>query len=243
MSDLRCPACGTAIGKQDMDLATGTALCGACGDIVDVPELQADAAPPTVPEVPERPLPPMPEGFQVVEDASRLEITFRWWHWKFLFLAFFCVFWDGFLVVWYGLGLGMLTSGTMGGGEGVMFSFPLIHVAVGVALTWYTVAGFVNRTKVTVADGGVSIAFHPMWWPGQKTIVTSQITQLYAKRHVRRTKNGTTITYAVHVEDRRGVHVKLLGGLITPERAQWLERRIEQHLGIADRPIAGEIIR
>src|SRR5690606_5247899 len=88
----------------------------------------------------------LPDWLRVGQGGGGLVFTRRWFQPVFLFLAFFCLMWDGFLVVWYGIAFA--TLGTAKGPGLMMFVFPLIHVAVGVGLTYYTICGFFNRTEV-----------------------------------------------------------------------------------------------
>ena len=86
---------------------------------------------------------PRPERFRQERSGTRTTIAWRWFGFQFLFLALFCVVWDAFLVLWYT----MATGPTM---PLMMKLFPLLHVAAGIGLTYYTLAGFLNRTSVEI---------------------------------------------------------------------------------------------
>ncbi|HLL81650.1 MAG TPA: hypothetical protein VK420_03325, partial [Longimicrobium sp.] len=167
--------------------------------------------------------------------GGALRIERRWYAWTAIFLAFFCVFWFGFLAVWY-----LIAFST---GAWLLMLFPLLHVAVGLFLAYFTVAMFVNTTEVVVADGVLTVRHGPVPWLGNRQIATGSLEQLYCEEHVSRTRNGTTITYSVRARGKDGRMVKLVSGL--PERAQalYIEQEIERHLGIADRAVAGQVRR
>ena len=60
----------------------------------------------------------------------------------------------------------------------IMKVFPIAHVAVGVGLTYYTVAGFVNSTVLRVSEGQLAVRQGPFPWPGNRTLHTSDLDQL-----------------------------------------------------------------
>ena len=90
-------------------------------------------------EVPEVPI---PERFKVVRSANELIVSWRWWKAQFVFLLFFCIAWDAFLLFWY--------FGAPSGGGLIFKIFPIAHVAVGVGLSYYVLTGFVNHTTIAV---------------------------------------------------------------------------------------------
>ncbi len=240
---LTCKDCGAPIKAADMNLDLALARCHACDAVFSFAEdLGVDPVAPLAPSRKPRPAPatrdlrdlPVPEGIELQEEGGALTIRYRWFGLKFIALALFCLFWDGFLVFWYGIAI---TTGA----DITMFLGPLAHVAVGVGLTWYVVAGMVNRTTLTVRDGELQIDHGPIPWPGKKRVPTAEIAQLYFVQHVRRgNKGSTTITYQLHMMQTDGVTRKLATGLDDPEYARFLEHRIEHHLGLQDRPIEGQ---
>ena len=180
------------------------------------------------------------DKFQIEESNDELTIQFRWFKWMYIALVFFCVIWDGFLFFWYSIAFG---SG-MGGAGSMMTLFPLIHVGVGIGLTYYTICGFVNKTVISVREGKLKIKSSPMPWPGaNKNISVDDIKQLYVKETVNRGKNGsTTYSYSLRYHSTGKRDKLLVSGYIlnSAEDAMYLEKKIEQFLGIADMPVQGE---
>lgn len=75
-------------------------------------------------------LPPtIPEGFDLIKTSDGVIIRRNWLTWAIAPMAFFAVFWDGFIIFWYATAL--KTHGPL-----IMILFPLLHVAVGVGLTY-----------------------------------------------------------------------------------------------------------
>jgi hypothetical protein len=59
----------------------------------------------------ERPRAPKPPSIHVEPNFDSLNITYRWWSGKFLFLLLFCIAWDSFLIFWYSM-VSMVSQGT-----------------------------------------------------------------------------------------------------------------------------------
>ena len=102
-----------------------------------------------------RPLRPRPKEVTLQKQGDRLELSWRWFSWKYLPLAFFCVAWDSFLIFWYSMAFST-------GSPWIMIVFPIAHVAVGVGLTYYTLAGFLNRSQVILDRTSFSVTHGPL---------------------------------------------------------------------------------
>src|SRR5690349_11378767 len=125
--EMKCPACSAALAPADLDRARALARCSFCGTLVDLagradPSGGAFAAC-------ERPEVPLPPRFRVARGEPGLSVSWRWFTPAAFFLVFFCVAWDGFLVFWYGMAAKQ-------GAPLVFFLFPLIHVSVGVGISY-----------------------------------------------------------------------------------------------------------
>lgn len=228
---LTCDDCGAAVPSENINIARAMAKCGRCGSVFGF----ADQVPNSVADQ-ERPRVPMPRGIEVIDMGGDLSIHRRWFSPKFLFLVVFCLFWNGFLVVWYTLALSAEEA------PWLMLVFPVLHVAAGVGLSYYTLCGFVNRTVIRVGQGKLRIRHGPLPWPGNREVETSRLEQLYCTEEVHRSKNGTSTTYKLRANTRVGEALELL---TVDERAQalFLEQRLETALGIRDRPVKGEVER
>jgi len=229
------------MSASDLDRRLGIVSCRHCGAIYDLtredqrPLLETPAPPPPRRESMDRAPAALPSKFVVdMSHGDRLRIRWRWFRPMALFLVFFCIAWDGFLVTWYGLGL------AMGDAPLIMFLFPLVHVAVGVGLTYYTLALLVNTTTVAVSRGGLRVRHAPMPWAPSPTLRVTDLEQLYVERKVRHNKNGTSVTFQLMAVTRDHSGRKLVGGLEELGQALYLEQEIERTLGIRDRPVAGE---
>jgi len=159
----------------------------------------------------------------------------RWFTPMVLFMVFFCITWDSFLVFWY--------SQAGANAPLMMKLFPIVHVAAGVGLTYATLAGLVNTTTIRVENGRLSIAHRPLPWAGNREIDCGDIAQLYCKEHVRRGRHGPQVGYELWMKRTDHKVLKLLGAGDDPDQALFLEQRLERELKLVDRPVAGELPR
>ena len=247
---LNCAQCGAPFRAADLRFDRGIAVCSSCGGVQRLP----GPAAPEAPEVSRSPASgkppgavPVPDRFTVEDLGHQLTIRYRWFHWALIPLLFFVIAWDSFLVGWYW----MLTAGPFGGDHGmpmpfklIFIIFPVAHVAIGVGLTCFVVAGFLNSTLIRVADGELSVRHGPVPWPGNLDLPTDGIEQIYCQKKIHRTSDeGRTSTsryYEVHAVTG-GLKKKLLGGLREADHALYIEQQLEKFLRIADRPVPGEM--
>ncbi len=238
---LSCESCGALIPADDINLERLVAKCRHCDSVFSFDgRLAGRVAPRRRPPLPkglaiEKGEPPLPSEptYRTAPVAERgpLEITRRWFRPHHLGLLFFCVFWDGFLVVWYSLGSLMHVPL-------LFFIFPLLHVAVGLGLTYSTLAGLVNRTFIGVADGSLSIRHAPLPWFGNRSIPVEHLRQLYVRDRVSRGQSGNSTTrWELLAETGDDRTLELVTGLPDRDQAEYLEWAIEEHLGIEDEPV------
>jgi len=132
---LNCKTCGKPILADDINIKLAIAKGGACHAVFGfADQLGSHSAPAS-----RRAEVPLPGGMKIDRWGPELTITRRWFSAVLLFLVFFCIAWDSFLVFWY-------TMAFRADAPWIMKVFPIVHVAVGVGLTYYTIAGFVNST-------------------------------------------------------------------------------------------------
>jgi len=231
----------------------------ACGWLPTHPEYMSTPFDPLQTNVPIRPRAGKPE--KVTEDGQRLK--WRWFNPVLaVFLLFFSVFWNGFLVFWYSIVMGMfrapaqavangygasanaaLNAETVSQGLNWIFAiFPLLHVAVGVGMLYYTICLFVNRTDISLENGTLEVRHGPLPWRGNRKLSQTAIAQLFvAKRLSYSRKNGTSEHFDLMVLDPEQIITPLLKDMPTLEHAKYVEQWVEQKLGIRNRSVEGEV--
>lgn len=248
-----CPTCHTPYRAEDVSFELRLAKCRTCDALEELPEparptrspfeskedVPVGRSPFDAAEPPMRARVAHPSGVQRSERGADLVLTWRWFSMMALFLTFFALFWDGFLVVWYTLAL----SDFMANGNDIMLVpllFPLLHVAVGVGISYYAMTLWVNRTTITCGPKEVRVVHGPLPWRTPAAIPRADLEQLYVVRQISRGKNGTTTTYDLMAVRRQGDAVKVVTGLDEIEKARFLEQEMERHLGIVNRPVHDE---
>lgn len=96
-----------------------------------------------------------------------------------------------------------------------MIVFPVAYLAVGVGLTYYTLAGFLNRSKLVVDRGAFSVSHGPLPWLGSLHVPVTQVRQLYCKEKPGKQDSGPTYQLSVILSDGR--KKDLLSNLDSPE--------------------------
>ncbi len=153
-----------------------------------------------------------------------------WFSPSLIFMAFFCVVWDSFLVFWYSMAL-------RAGAPWIMVVFPIAHLAVGVGLTYSTLCGFVNRTRIAVEGGRLSIGHGPLPWRGNRVLETQALDQLFCEEKI---GSKGSKSYVLSALLKGGEKVVLLKSLPEADQALYIEALLEDRLGIVDVPVAGE---
>ena len=104
----------------------------------------------------------LPAGIEVNNTSMGLEIIRRWFSFKFIPLNIFAVIWDGFLIVFY--------SRVLQSNDTMPLFFSIAHFAVGIGLTYYVIAGYLNKTYIQVNNSNLIIAHSPIPFIGHRDI-------------------------------------------------------------------------
>jgi len=227
--DVNCKRCHHSIPAEDINLETNFAKCEKCDAVFDFRDQVSST------HTASRPSVASPKGIDLQTTMDGLEIVRRWYSPKILFLVLFCLFCDGFMVVWFGIAISKQ--------QWAMAAFGTLHGLVGVGLTYFVVCGFINRTHIQISFQNISIKHQPMPWFRTKTVPLADIQQVFSKRKVHQNKNGRSYSYEVHYLDQVDKENKLLPGLANPEQALYIEQEIEKTLGIHDAVVEGELPR
>jgi hypothetical protein len=230
---LSCKSCGKLIPAENVNIDKAIAKCLACNAVF---RFAADLGERTA-----RAQVGLPARFTLENWGPELAITRRWYSHGLWFLLLFCLFWDGFLVVWYSIAGGMILSGEGDPMAWVMLVFPLLFVVIGAAMTYFVAASFVNKTVIRVSGGVLTIRHGPIPWPGNHSIPTTDLSQLYCTETVIRGKHGCRSIYNVEMLRSDRTKLKLLDNLQELDQAMFIEQQLEQHLNIADQRVPGEV--
>ncbi len=232
---LHCEVCRAPLLVEDIRLDIAEARCHACNAVYDLSGRKARGLAEGMPRTKlRREKAPLPTRFHLEDDGAATRISWRWFRASHLALAALCIVWDGFLFVWYNIALSR--------GEWLMVLFPVLHVLAGLGLTYSTLAGFLNSTRIEVRRDQLTIRHGPLPWRGNRTLPGRSLTQLYGEEVIQRSEGQRTGTvYNLVALDKEGRKVKLLTGLEQKELVLYLEQALERRLGIEDAPVEGEV--
>jgi len=110
-------------------------------------------------------------------------------------------------------------------------------------LAYITLASFLNTTIITARHRYLTVVHTPLPWFHPPPLRIADITQLFVRRVIQRSRYGLHKFYEVWAQLRQGREVKLMDGLKTPEQALFVEQQLEVFLGITDHPVPGELDR
>jgi hypothetical protein len=180
----------------------------------------------------------IPDSIKSDKNFQQLRITRKWFGFKFILLTLFIIIWDAFLINWYVMAFSSSFQGTF---NYIIFLFPLLHVSFGLGMTYYVVAGYINKTMIYVDFNSITIRHGPVPFWGNKRVSSKTVTQLYCKRDEYFGSYRGYGTFAVRAITNEQRNIKLLTGLDTSEQALFIEQEIEKFLNIEDKPVKGEI--
>ena len=232
---LTCPDCGAGIPAEDVNIDSGIGKCRACNAVIDV--AAALRGHDNSHGFPRRPPAPQPRSITIEDLGSGLRLTRSWFTLQALFLTVFCIVWDSFLVFWYSKVLEP-------NAPWIMAVFPVMHVAIGIFLTYTTLALYLNRTVLEVNEGRLTVRHGPLPWPGNREVDVSELEQLYCEEKASQGRRGAvSYTYNVCGLLKGGRRVTVLSSLPDRDQALFVEQIIEKYLGIEDGPVGGELPR
>ncbi len=225
-----CDHCHKEVKTENIDLKKGTAKCTDCNNIFDCRsqlQTEIDYRRDTI---------ELPRNIKLKKDERHLVIEYRWLSSQLIYLAPFCLCWDAAFIIWYRVGF-ISTESLLAS------AYLLFHVVFGIALTYYCIAGFLNRTIISVTEGILRVVDTPLTFFRKISISLEELDQLYARERIHRGKKLSWSSYEVHAILKPEKTIRLATGLNTAEQALYIEQVVEDHLEIRDRPVEGEIAR
>jgi len=225
--EVYCPKCHAACPASNINISALIAKCDVCDAVFPVP-VESFAAPSQTILPPSR-----PERIQKENDFdAELKLHWRWRTWLVVPLLFFCLFWDGFLVLWYTIAFTQLKG--KDADFWMMTLFPVGHLAVGLGLTYFVLASLFNRTVIRIQQGILSIQHGPFYWHGPRDLETSEIAGLEVlesswTNSVNRFPGA--MFYSLAAQDRDGKQRLLLKHL-PPDQARYLAYELSTFLNV-----------
>ncbi len=174
----------------------------------------------------------IPDNFKIDKNFQYLRIAIKWFGFKFIVLTLFVIVWDAFLINWYSMAF---SSSFQSSVDLISILFPLLHVIVGIGLTYYVLAGYLNKTFVDVDSNSITVRYEPLPLWGNKKISTKIIEQLYYEWDdfwgIPSKRSGYHF-YAVYAITNEKKIIKLVRGLDNSQQASFIKQEIERFLNI-----------
>ena len=176
----------------------------------------------------------------------RFVVERRWFAFTpdLVFSAIFALLWNGAIALaFFNASSTRAADAGPDGTDVIGILVLLAFVMTGVITGYRTLAGFVNKTRIAIEGGVLSVRHGPLPWARARRVAVSDVKQLFCRevlhgrsRGVRRRRR----TYDLCAVLEEGSDAPLLRGLPEPEEAQYLEQLLEEKLAIVPAPVAGE---
>ncbi len=172
----------------------------------------------------------MARRLHMAQKGFELELNYRWYRPIYIGLLIFTLLWDSFLIYWYSYGF---TSGDEM--PVIYFLFPLIHLAVGIALTYLALCLLFNSTTVSISNAHLRVRYGPIPWYRGNTIVPSKaVMQVYFEQGKEIIGGG--IFYVLRAILQGNSNIELIHIYDTPISLGQIEKEVIQFLGGNDQP-------
>lgn len=173
-----------------------------------------------------------PATLQVERTGDSIAITRAWYrpiHWV---VAGMAVFWDALSV--------FVTAQIVK--EHLHWAILLASVAnlaIAALMSYYTVVGFLNKTRFRVAGGTLEVWHGPLRWTSRgRKLPVETLAQLFVIQQLG-WDDGTYYQLCAVLKD--GSKLALVSGLGTGEELLFVEETLERYLHIEDQPVENEV--
>lgn len=222
MEAINCINCGNALVKADLNERLLLIACSHCGTMHDVYKTRHGRTMPV-----ETDQVPIPEKFQVTENGDELHIRFKHQNWTAAGIAGAVSYFVGDFV----FGSFFNNVPVLGKLE------DLVALAIAPAVAGYYI---LRKVRIVVRKRTIKLGIAKYLILRSKNIMIDSVDQLFVRRHIHKTKEGTHYTYSLNVIYQQEKAHELLAGFSTAQEALALEHLIERWAGIADVEFVGE---
>ncbi len=226
-----CDLCKNEIDAQNIDLEKKIAKCHECNRIFDCEsQLQSSSKSFRRADI------ELPKSLKTQKEKDVLRLEYSWLSSQLIYLAPFCLGWDLTPIIWY-------QAGIIPTDNPLALAYLVLHFISGLLLTYFVLAGFINKTKLYVVKNSLQVTDTPLGFFRNSTIKLNELEQLYSREKIHRGKKLFWSSFEVFAILKNGNTVRLVSGLNKSEQALFIEQTVEDFLGIQDRLVDGEISR
>lgn len=168
---------------------------------------------------------PIPEGLDIIQTPQSAIIRRTWFSHMVWLLIPFCIFWNSFLIFMYS---SMLTHAS-GASLLPLLLFPLLHVTIGIGLTYFVVCTFFNKTDIILESSALTVKTHPLPWPGNKSIPAETVADFLVRERFTQSENSSRVSYSIYYVDTTNRERRLITGLKTREQADYIASSLTRY--------------
>lgn len=177
----------------------------------------------------------IPAKMEITRNVDHLQIVWKWLGLRFYLLTPFAIILDVSLLFW--IILAFLLDDPL-----ITLLFLSLHAAASIGMTYYTLAGYLNRTVIDVDVNFLTIKHVPLLFRNHKKIPSHSLEQLYCtKRGYPQAGKDFYPTCDIYAITNEPLTVQLLSDMDGIEQALFVEHEIEKFLNIEDRPVKGAL--
>jgi hypothetical protein len=184
----------------------------------------------------------LPDKFEFADYGHFIRIVRKWFGPKIVYFTFFAILWNSGLFFYMQdlVDECFFVKAPLIGKIGFI---PAAHILGGIIITYYVLAGYLNKTTIRVDNENIRVKHSPLpFFFGNKKLDSSGIKQLYSKEKMGHGQNKNSIThYELRAITIDKGDVKLLR-LDSPKQALFVEKVIEKFLRIEDKSVNGEVV-
>lgn len=166
--------------------------------------------------------------------GSSIEIVREWFGWSTVFATAVSIALIIYTLNWYN---NLSPNETLFDFSAPLNAFfQLFKVCFIIAFTYITIIAWFNETHINIDYDKIKVRHKPFPFFGNKTLISSDVDQIYSKKKLHRSsENGTTtVSYEVRVITRNAKDIKLLGSLNSKDQAEYIVQEIKKFLNIKD---------
>jgi hypothetical protein len=184
----------------------------------------------------------LPDKFEFTHYGHFIRIVRKWFGPKIVYFSLFAILWNSF-IFFYIQDLVQQCFFVKAPSTAKITFIPIAHILVGIILTYYVIAGYLNKTVIRVDNENIRVKHRPIpFFFGNKKLDSSGIKQRYSKEKMGYGQDRNNIThYELRAITIDKGDVKLLR-LDSPKQALFVEKAIEKFLRIEDKSVKGEVV-
>ncbi len=173
--------------------------------------------------------PPMPKNVSINRYDEYIQITRDWKSFGAIVILVFAAI---FALVSYSTG----DVQTLLDSEGAVYKLLLIAI-VGLSVLYSCIGSIINKTHIYVSKEAIEVMHRPLPWFGNKRLEVENFAQLFVEQKITRRDNRDIISYDILILTKDHKRIPLLKGLKQHNVASYIEKEVEEYLGIVNNPL------